>query len=440
MQVVDSINETHDPKLESWVESANQPDCDFPIQNLPLGVFESARGPCVGIAIGDQILDIGGCYRAGLVAGPAAEAAEKSQGPVLNPLMALNPVVWSALRRRLSELLRKGSPDRHKIARAFLVPMDQTRMRLPVEIGDFTDFYASVHHATNVGRLFRPENPLLPNYKYVPVAYHGRASSVVVSGTAIRRPRGQIQNQSDQAPSFRPSDRLDYEAEVGFFVGPGNSLGRPIGIEEVKNHIFGLCLVNDWSARDIQRWEYQPLGPFLSKSFATTISPWVLTMEALAPFRVPAFRRPDSDPAPLPYLDSPEDAEQGGIDLTVEVLLASAQMRDRGLGFMSVSQGNLRELYWTPAQMIAHHSSNGCNLRTGDLLATGTVSGDARESQGCLLELTQGGMVAIKLPGGELRRFLQDGDEVVIRGYCRREGFARIGCGECRGRVLPAIQ
>ncbi len=440
MRVLDSINETHDPKLQSWVESANQPDCDFPIQNLPFGVFEAARGPGIAVAIGDQILDVGSCYRAGLFEGLADEAAEKCQRPVLNSLMALNPSHWSALRRRLSELLRKGSPHRHQIAGTFLFPMDQARMMLPVEIGDFTDFYASVYHATNVGRLFRPENPLLPNYKYVPVGYHGRASSVVVSGTSIRRPHGQIQNQSDPKPSFRPSERLDYEAEVGFFVGPGNSLGRPIGIQEVKKHVFGLCLVNDWSARDIQRWEYQPLGPFLAKSFGTTVSPWVVTMEALAPFRVPAFRRPDPDPRPLPYLDSPEDAEQGGIDLTLEVLLASAQMRDRGLGLMSVSRGNLRDLYWTAAQMITHHSSNGCNLRTGDLIATGTVSGAVRESFGCLLELTQGGAVPIELPSGESRRFLEDGDEVIMRGYCRREGFARIGCGECRGIVLQALQ
>ena len=435
-----SIDQTHDPALRSWVESANQPNCDFPIQNLPFGVFQSSAGPRVGVAIGDQILDVGSCYQAGLFEDLAGEAAEKCLRPVLNSLMALNPGCWSALRRRLSELLSAGAPQRAKIAATFLVPMDQARMLLPVEIGDFTDFYASVYHATNVGSMFRPENPLLPNYKYVPVAYHGRASSVVVSGTPICRPSGQIQDSSGQKPHFRPSDRLDYEAEVGFWVGPGNDLGRPIPIEEVKGHVFGLCLVNDWSARDIQMWEYQPLGPFLAKSFATTVSPWVVTMEALAPFRVPAFQRPDTDPRPLPYLDSSDDAKRGGIDLTLEVLMASAQMRDRGLAAISVSRGNLRDLYWTPAQMIAHHSSNGCNLRTGDLLASGTVSGAARESWGCLLELTRSGTDPIELPSGESRRFLQDGDEVVIRGYCRREGFARIGCGECRGIVRPALE
>jgi fumarylacetoacetase len=437
----DSLDETHDPNLRSWVESANLADSDFPIQNLPFGVFQSSEGPCVGVAVGDQILDVGRCRQAGLFEDLAGEAAEKCLSPVLNPLMALGPKHWSALRRRLSHLLGAHSPQRdRRIAREFLVPMDRTPMLLPVEIGDFTDFYASVYHATNVGSMFRPENPLLPNYKYLPVAYHGRASSVVVSGTSIVRPSGQIQDHSGQKPSFRPSERLDYELEVGFFVGPGNNLGQPIGIEKAREHIFGLCLVNDWSARDIQKWEYQPLGPFLAKSFATTISPWVVTTEALTPFRVPAFRRPHADPRPLPYLESPEDAEHGGIDVSLEVLLSSQRMRARGLGPIPVSRSNLRDLYWTPAQMITHHSSNGCNLRPGDLIATGTVSGQTRESWGCLLELTRGGIDPIELPNGESRRFLQDGDEVIMHGYCRREGFARIGCGECRGIVLEALE
>ena len=437
----DSLDGTHDPDLRSWVESANRANCDFPIQNLAFGVFQSSGGPRVGVAIGDQVLDVGSCHQAGLFEDLAGEAAEECLGPVLNPLMALGPKHWSALRRRLSELLGESSsqPDR-RIARKFLFPMNQTRMLLPVEIGDFTDFYASIYHATNVGSMFRPENPLLPNYKYLPVAYHGRASSVVVSGTSILRPRGQIEDPSGQKPSFRPSERLDYELEVGFFVGPGNSLGQPIRIDEVKEHIFGLCLVNDWSARDIQKWEYQPLGPFLAKSFATTISPWVVTMDALTPFRVPTFRRPDADPRPLPYLESPEDAEHGGIDVTLEVLLSSRRMRDRGLGPFHVSRSNLRDMYWTPAQMITHHSSNGCNLRPGDLIATGTVSGETKESWGCLLELTRGGTDPIKLPNGESRRFLDDGDEVIMQGYCCREGFARIGCGESRGIVLEALE
>jgi fumarylacetoacetase len=436
----DSLDETHDPTLRSWVESANLADSDFPIQNLPVGVFQSSGGPRVGVAIGDQILDVGRCHQAGLFKDLAGEAAEKCLSPVLNPLMALGPKHWSALRRSLSQLLRARSPQgNRRIAGKFLFPMDQARMLLPVEIGDFTDFYASVYHASNVGSMFRPENPLLPNYKYLPVAYHGRASSVVVSGTPILRPSGQIQDQSGQKPSFRPSERLDYELEVGFFVGPGNGLGRPIPIQEAKGHIFGLCLVNDWSARDIQKWEYQPLGPFLAKSFATTISPWVVTMEALAPFRVPAFRRPDADPRPLPYLEFPDDAEHGGIDVSLEVLLSSPRMRDRGLGPIPLSRSNLRDMYWTPAQMITHHSSNGCNLRPGDLIATGTVSGETRESWGCLLELTRGGTDPIELPSGETRRFLQDGDEVVMQGYCRRDGFARIGCGQCRG-IVKALE
>jgi fumarylacetoacetase len=437
----DSLDETHDSNLRSWVESANVANGDFPIQNLPFGVFQSLAGARVGVAIGDQVLDVGGCHQAGLFEDLAAEAAEECLSAVLNPLMALGPEHWSALRRRLSDLLGERSLQRdRRIAREFLFPMNQARMLLPVEIGDFTDFYASVYHATNVGSMFRPENPLLPNYKYLPVAYHGRASSVVVSGTSILRPSGQIQDQPGQKPSFRPSERLDYELEVGFFVGPGNSLGQPIRIDEAAEHAFGLCLVNDWSARDLQKWEYQPLGPFLAKSFATTISPWVVTMEALTPFRVPAFRRPDADPRPLPYLEFPEDAERGGIDVTLEVFLSSRLMRGRGLGPSLVSRSNLRDVYWTLAQMITHHSSNGCNLRPGDLIATGTVSGGIRESWGCLLELTRGGTDPIELPTGESRRFLQDGDEVIMQGYCRREGFARIGCGECRGVVLEATE
>jgi fumarylacetoacetase len=437
----DSLDETHDPNVRSWVESANLADSDFPIQNLPFGVFQSSGGPRVGVAIGDQVLDVGLCHQASLFGDLAGEAAEKCLSPVLNPLMALGLKHRSALRRRLSDLLGERSPRRDRgIVRKFLFPMNQTRMLLPVEIGDFTDFYASVYHATNVGSMFRPENPLLPNYKHLPVAYHGRASSVVVSGTSILRPSGQIQDQSDQKPSFRPTERLDYELEAGFFVGPGNSLGRPIRIEAAGEHIFGLCLVNDWSARDIQKWEYQPLGPFLAKSFATTISPWVVTIEALKPFRVPAFRRPDADPRLLPYLEFAENAECGGINVTLEVLLSSRRMRDRGLGPVLVSRSNLRDLYWTPAQMITHHSSNGCNLRPGDLIATGTVSGETRESWGSLLELTRGGTDPIELPTGESRRFLNDDDEVIMQGYCRREGFARIGCGQCRGVVLEALE
>src|SRR5687767_11594787 len=311
-------------------------------------------------------------------------------------------------------------------------------MRLPVTIGNYTDFYASVHHATNVGSMFRPDNPLLPNYKYVPIGYHGRASSIGVSGGVVRRPSGQVKADSDPAPGFGPTSRLDYELEVGAYIGPGNALGSEIPVAAAEDHLFGLCLVNDWSARDIQAWEYQPLGPFLAKNFATSVSPWVVTLEALAPFRSPAFRRAEGDPAPLPYLDDARDRERGAFDIELEVLLLSARMRDAGLGPLRLSRTRFTEMYWTMAQMLAHHASNGCNLRPGDLMASGTVSGSVKDSRGCLLELTWRGTEPLTLPGGETRRFLADGDEVVFRGYCQREGATRIGLGECRVQIIPA--
>jgi fumarylacetoacetase len=306
------------------------------------------------------------------------------------------------------------------------------------EIGNYTDFYASVYHATNIGKMFRPDQPLMPNYKWIPIGYHGRASSIVQSGTPIRRPSGQTMLDGASAPNFGPSRVLDYELEVGFFVGKGNEQGQPVSITEAEDHIFGLCLVNDWSARDIQRWEYQPLGPFLSKSFATTISPWIVTTEALAPFRVPAFEREADDPQPLLYLDSPQNRERGGFDIKLEVLIQTEQMRQQNLAPFRLSASNTKDLYWTFAQMLTHHSSNGCNLRSGDLLASGTVSGATKDSQGSLIELTERGSLPITLPTGEVRRFLEDGDEVILRGYCEREGFRRIGFGECRGKILPA--
>jgi fumarylacetoacetase len=307
----------------------------------------------------------------------------------------------------------------------------------PALIGDYTDFYSSIHHATNVGKLFRPDNPLLPNYKYVPIAYHGRASSISMSGAPVRRPCGQAKDGASELPRFGPSQALDYELEVGFFIGAGNPLGAPIGLDQASSHIFGLCLLNDWSARDIQAWEYQPLGPFLAKNFSTTISPWIVTLEALAPFRVPAFDRPNGDPEPLPYLNSPEERAQGGIDLTLEAWIVSQKMRAAGLEPVRLCQSNLKDLYWTIAQMLAHHTSNGCNLRPGDLLATGTVSGPAKEARGCLLELTQRGAEPVQLPAGEVRKFLEDGDEIILRGFCERDGFVRIGLGECRGMIAP---
>jgi len=320
-----------------------------------------------------------------------------------------------------------------------LVRRADAEMLLPAAVGDYTDFYASLHHATNVGKMLRPDNPLLPNYKWVPIGYHGRASSLVVSGTAVRRPSGQTEPPAGEAaPRFGPSRNLDYELEVGAFLGPGNALGRPIPIAEAEGHVFGLVLVNDWSARDLQRWEYQPLGPFLAKSFATTVSPWVVTLEALAPFRGPLSPRPDGDPAPLPHLDHEDDRAHGGFDLRLEVRLLTSAMRERGDEPFAVSGSNARDLYWTLAQMVAHHSSNGCNLRPGDLIASGTVSGPTPEQRGCLLERTWRGSEPLALPGGEARRFLEDGDEVILRGRGEREGFAAIGFGECRGVVAAA--
>ena len=309
---------------------------------------------------------------------------------------------------------------------------------MPAEIGDYTDFYASVHHATNVGSMFRPDSPLLPNYKWVPIGYHGRASSIVASGTPVRRPRGQTKGPSEERPVYQPSRLLDYELEIGAFVGPGSGLGETVRIDEAEAQLFGLCLVNDWSARDVQTWEYQPLGPFLAKNFATTVSPWVVTLEALEPFRVPAYRRAASDPAPLPHLHAVVDQARGGFDITLEVLLRTARMREAGAEPARVSRGSFRDMYWTLAQMLTHHASNGCNLRPGDLIASGTVSGPDRDARGCLLELTWRGAEPLSLPDGETRAFLQDGDEVILRGWCEAEGATRIGFGECRGVVLPA--
>jgi fumarylacetoacetase len=355
--------------------------------------------------------------------------------------MALGRPHWTALRQQVSLILRAGgTPNRYDLERAqrILVPMAEAELFLPAEVGDYTDFYASAHHATNVGSMFRPDNPLLPNYKHVPIGYHGRASSLVASGTPVRRPNGQTKVATDERPTFGPSRSLDYEAEVGVFVGPGNKLGIPIPIAEAESHLFGLCLVNDWSARDVQSWEYQPLGPFLAKSFATTVSPWVVTLEALEPFRTRLAPRPATDPQPLPYLDDVLDRARGAFDITLEVTLRSARMREQGLPGMRVSRSRFADMYWTLAQMLTHHASNGCNLRPGDLLASGTVSGPDAEARGCLLERTWRGEQPLTLPTGELRTFLEDGDEVVMRGTCEREGAARIGFGECRGIVVGA--
>jgi fumarylacetoacetase len=439
------VDETHDPARTSWVESA-QGSTDFPIQNLPFGVYrrKGEEGPArVGIAIGDQILDLVACRDEGRFTGLAATAADACAEPPLNRLMALGRAHWVELRKQVSVLLSSEASDSRSARRqwdAVLVPMAEAEPLLPAEMGDYTDFYASIHHATNVGRMLRPDNPLFPNYKWVPIGYHGRASSIVPSGTAVRRPRGQIKDPQAEPPVVGPSAAMDYEMEVGCFVGPGNPLGTPVPIARAEEHLFGLCLLNDWSARDIQAWEYQPLGPFLAKSFATTISPWVVTFEALEPFRVPALVRPEGDPAPLPYLSFGGDRDHGGVDLTVEVYLASAQMRERGLPAVRLSHGRFADLYWTMAQMFTHHTSNGCNLRPGDLFASGTVSGPTKEARGCLLEITWRGAEPITLPSGETRKFLADGDEVIMRGHCERPGAARIGFGECRGVVMASEQ
>jgi fumarylacetoacetase len=406
--------------LKSWVDSANWTS-DFPLENLPFGVYRSGRRSRIGVAIGERILDLCGCFEEGLIHEDAC--TERT----LNGLMAKGRKATRALRARLQELLAEGSTDRHRLTK-HLVPQRGAEMLLPCAIGDYTDFYASIHHATRVGSLFRPDNPLLPNYKWMPIGYHGRSSSIVVSGTPFLRPNGQRKEEASDAPSFGPSRRLDYELEVGAVIGPGNALGEPIGVDAAEEHVFGLCLVNDWSARDIQAWEYQPLGPFLAKNFATTISPWIVTLDALQPFRIPPAPRPAGDPEPLPHL-------RGGlgIDMTVEVWLRGAGMTDP----VRLSRGNFREMYWTLAQLVAHHTSNGCNLRTGDLLASGTVSGGSPESGGCLLELTLGGSEPVSLPGGGERRFLEDGDEVILRAYCEK-GDVRLGFGECVGTVTAA--
>jgi fumarylacetoacetase len=427
------MNDTHDPQRQSWVLSANRPGNPFPIQNLPFGVFAGASRPTIGVAIGDQVLGLRGCSL--LLGALPAGTVEACAAPTLNALMALGPESWSALRARLSDLLRSDDPqaaDHQQALEPHLVAMADVRMLLPAVIGDYTDFYASIDHARNVGGLFRPDNPLLPNYKWVPIGYHGRASSIVLSGSTVRRPKGQIVSSPGAAPRFAPTQALDYEIEVGFFVGTGNRLGERIDIEDAASHLFGVCLLSDWTARDVQAWEYQPLGPFLAKSFTTSISPWIVTMEALAPFRTKAYARLAEDPAPLAYLASEQDLREGGIDLRLEVYLRPARM-DKAV---RVSRSNLRNLYWTPAQLVTHHASNGCNLQPGDLLGSGTVSGPEGDSLGCLLELTRNGHEPISLGAGVERRFLEDGDEVVFHGYCERDGFVGIGLGECSGTVV----
>ena len=437
------INETHDPNLKSWIESANAPDTDFPIQNLPFCIFgrkETLEDARAGVAIGDYILDLYPCYESLLfddgdeyLIPSLADEESLEQGRIFS-----NEGIH-LLRKKLTKVFAvEADPKFRKIAERNLIPISEVDLLRPIKSGDYTDFYCSIFHATNVGAMFRPDNPLLPNYKYIPIGYHGRASSIVVSGTDVKRPKGQTRPNAEQPPSYIPCKNLDYEMEVGFFVGKGNNLGETIPIETAEEHIFGLCLVNDWSARDMQAWEYQPLGPFLAKSFATTVSPFVVTMEALAPFRVPAFERDADDPQPLDYLNGEQNKQFGGFDIKLEVYIQTPKMREENEAPFMLSRSNMKDLYWTIGQMLAHHASNGCNLQTGDLMATGTVSGKGKDERGCLLELTWRGTEPIELPNGETRRFIEDGDEIIMKGYCEKEGFRRIGFGECRGRILPA--
>jgi fumarylacetoacetase len=433
------INETHDPAWRSWVVTANAEGTDFPIQNLPFGVFRSqgaAESYRCGVAIGDQILDLAAVSRAQAIQGSAAQAVRAAASDSLNVLMAMGNTAWSDLRLALSRALRKNAAEQRALG-ACLVPQAQAEYDVPARIGDFSDFYTSIHHATNIGRQFRPDNPLLPNFKWVPIGYHGRCSSIGVSGHRFPRPVGQLKAADAQAPVLAPSKRMDIELELGIFVGTGNESGAPIAITEAEEHVFGLCLLNDWSARDIQAWEYQPLGPFLAKSFATTLSPWVVTLEALAPYRLP-FTRPEGDPQPLAYLDSAANQEQGSIDIRMEALIQSERMQRNGTQPLSLVKTNYRYSYWTIAQLVAHQTVNGCNLRPGDLLGSGTMSGPALKEAAALIELTVGGTKPIALPSGESRTFLEDGDTVILKGWCEGPGKARIGFGSCEGTLLPA--
>jgi fumarylacetoacetase len=434
-----AINATHDPSLKSWVSSANTPGGDFPLQNLPFAAFrragsgESFRG---GVGIGEQVLDLGALHELVPFDGLAAQALAACAGPTPNAFMALGPEANGALRAGLSAALRADSGLAGRLP-ALLVPQAAAEYRVAAQVGDFTDFYSSVHHATAVGRLFRPDAPLLPNYKWLPIAYHGRASSVVVSGQDFARPRGQLMPAGAARPELAPTRRLDYELEVGVFVGRGNALGQAVPLAQAESHVFGLCLLNDWSARDVQAWEYQPLGPFLAKNFATTVSPWVVTLEALAPFRVP-WLRPAAEPPALAYLDDAAARASGAIDIQLEAWLESARMRASGVPAQRLSHATFRDAWWTVAQLLTHHTVNGCNLSAGDLLGTGTQSGPQPSEAGSLLELTAGGRQPLALASGEMRTFLEDGDRVILRGWCERADYVRIGFGEAAATVLPA--
>jgi len=423
------MDETHDPSRASWVPGAASGD--FPVQNLPIGIFSEAKGlRRPGVAIGDYILDL---------ASAADLLDEEWRGdlsqPVLNAWLSRGPEDHRALRQRLFELL---TDERYRDdLEVSLIGQSEVRLHVPCLIGDYTDFYVGIHHATNVGKQFRPDHPLLPNYKYVPIGYHGRASSVRASGEPVCRPKGQRKPPDAEAPEYGPSRRLDYELELGIWIGRGNELGQPIPVGEARDHIAGYCLLNDWSARDLQAWEYQPLGPFLAKNFLTSVSPWIVSADALEPFRAPTPPRPQGDPAPLPYLDDAADREKGGLNVQLQVTLSTEQMRKSGLEPFVLSRGSAdAAMYWSAAQIVAHHSSNGCNLQPGDLIGTGTLSTDSDEGLGSLLEISRGGKQPVELPSGETRSFLEDGDEICLSAWCEREGAARIGLGDCVGRVV----
>lgn len=420
----------------SWLPEANDPASDFPLTHLPYAAFELHGERHLCVAIGSHLLDL---YAAAELFPPRLTPA--CQSPTLNALLALGPPAWAQLRNSLTELLHgSAEPSRRHAAESALHSLAGAILINPVQVPNYTDFYASIHHATRVGQIFRPEQPLLPNYKHLPIGYHGRASSIISSGTPVIRPKGQMrQDAFSTEPKFLPTNAFDYELELALYLGQKNDLGMAIPISHAADHLFGISLLNDWSARDIQSWEYQPLGPFLGKSFATSISPWITPMTALKPFRAPAASRAEADPTPLPYLYATRDQEQGNLNVRLEVSLSTLLMRNSKLEPYPICRANASGLYWTPAQMVAHHTSNGCNLQVGDLLATGTISGADEASAGCLLELTRNGQQPITLPTGESRSFLSDGDEVILRGWCEAPGHPRIGLGECRGTILPAL-
>ncbi|WP_350585872.1 fumarylacetoacetase [Pseudoalteromonas sp. RB2-MNA-CIBAN-0110] len=432
------INETHDINLTSWVESANVDNCDFPIQNLPFAEFrrkgsdEAFRG---GVAIGDQVIDLAKLSKLNVLTGDAKTAADAASEATLNTFMGLGGQYWSALRLALSKALRAGSEHQQALSDT-LVAQSDIEFSLPCRIGDYTDFYTSIYHATAVGSLFRPDNPLLPNYKWVPIGYHGRSSSIDVSGQTFHRPKGQTKAPDAEVPSFGPCKRLDYELELGIYLGKGNALGDAIAIENAENHVFGFCVFNDWSARDLQAWEYQPLGPFLAKNFASTVSPWIVTTEALAPYRT-SWTRDENDPQPMDYLESKANRDQGAFDIQMDVKIQTEKMRSEGHNPTRVSTSSFKHSYWTVAQMVTHHTVNGCNFMPGDMLGSGTQSGPTHEEAGSLLELSRGGKEKITLSNGEQRSFLEDGDNVIMRGWCEKEGYARIGFGSVESTVLP---